>query len=125
MKPFANPTPNYLFLSFLDEDGVFGRVPQIAIDDIHEQIHLYHKNNTIELQGLDHCATNAMKQYIKSRPNPSTASIKRTRELDATDVAFHPLFGKHQGRKNAKCPWNIVKNCVKNVIFLQIFSIFL
>ena len=37
--------------------------------------------------------SNAYKQYVKSRPNPSSESIKRIKALDLNALGYHPLFG--------------------------------
>jgi hypothetical protein len=36
---------------------------------------------------------NAYKQYAKSRPNPSTESVKRVKVMDQNALGYHPLFG--------------------------------
>ncbi len=77
-----------------EDDGMLGRVPQTAVDENLEQLELLHNNQPIELDGLKKTCENAMKQYLKSRPNPSTASIKRIKEIDASEIGFHPVFGK-------------------------------
>lgn len=35
---------------------------------------------------------NAYKQYLKSRPAPSSESVKRIKNLDLTSVQVHPIF---------------------------------
>uniref|UniRef100_A0AAZ1XTM0 Helicase C-terminal domain-containing protein n=1 Tax=Oreochromis aureus TaxID=47969 RepID=A0AAZ1XTM0_OREAU len=54
------------------EEGVFGRVPQRILDD----------------------ESNAYKQYLKSRPNPSPESIRRVKNIDLSSMGVHPVLGK-------------------------------
>lgn len=79
-------------LPYLDADGVLGRVPQSVLDE--EEAHLLtaHENSN-ELQNLKQVSENAYKQYLKSRPNPSSESIKRVKTSDLSSIAVHPLIG--------------------------------
>ena len=36
---------------------------------------------------------NACKQYVRSRPPPSSESVKRSKEMAHADMAAHPLLG--------------------------------
>ncbi|CAF99200.1 unnamed protein product, partial [Tetraodon nigroviridis] len=74
-----------------DSDGVFGRVPQSILDDESSHLVMAHENS-LDLQNLHRVSENAYKQYLKSRPNPSTESIRRVKSTDASSMAVHPLL---------------------------------
>nr|XP_060641416.1 ATP-dependent RNA helicase DDX54 [Anolis sagrei ordinatus] len=74
-----------------DTDGMFGRVPQSIIDDEESLLQTGHERSQ-ELQSLRQVADNAQKQYQKSRPAPSSESIKRVKEMDFSLLGIHPLF---------------------------------
>lgn len=44
----------------------------------------------VSLRGV---VENACKQYIRSRPPPSSESVKRSKELSHADIYGHPLLG--------------------------------
>lgn len=72
-------------------DGVLGRVPQSVVDD--EDGSLRHTLEArLELRGLGRVADNAQRQYVRSRPAASPASIKRAKELELATLGLHPLF---------------------------------
>ncbi|KAF6733163.1 ATP-dependent RNA helicase DDX54 [Oryzias melastigma] len=73
-------------------DGVLGRVPQSILDDEGSHLITAHENS-LDLQNLHRVSENAYKQYLKSRPNPSTESIRRVKNLDLSCMAVHPLLG--------------------------------
>uniref|UniRef100_A0A8C6P992 RNA helicase n=1 Tax=Nothobranchius furzeri TaxID=105023 RepID=A0A8C6P992_NOTFU len=75
-----------------DSDGVFGRVPQSILDDESSHLIVAHEKS-LELQNLHHVSENAYKQYLKSRPNPSTESIRRVKNTDVSTMMVHPLLG--------------------------------
>ncbi|XP_007442076.1 ATP-dependent RNA helicase DDX54 [Python bivittatus] len=74
-----------------DSDGVFGRVPQVIIDDEESLLQTDHERS-LELQNLRRISDNAQKQYQKSRPSPSPESIKRVKEMEFSLLGIHPLF---------------------------------
>ncbi|XP_063172032.1 ATP-dependent RNA helicase DDX54 [Candoia aspera] len=74
-----------------DLDGVFGRVPQVIIDDEESLLQTDHERS-LELQNLRCVSDNAQKQYQKSRPSPSLESIKRVKEMEFSLLGIHPLF---------------------------------
>lgn len=76
-----------------DSEGVFGRVPQSILDDEGAHLITAHENSQ-DLQNLHRVSENAYKQYLKSRPNPSSESIRRVKSTDMTSVAVHPLLGQ-------------------------------
>ena len=43
---------------------------------------------------LRQVAANGYKQYIKSRPNASSESVKRSKQIDTATLPVHPLFSK-------------------------------
>lgn len=83
------------------EEGVFGRVPQSILDDESSHLITAHENS-LDLQNLRHVSENAYKQYLKSRPNPSTESIRRVKSTDLSSMAVHPLLGQFSGRRTLK-----------------------
>lgn len=83
---FANPEHTE------ESDGVFGRVPQSILDD--EAAHLITAHeNSLDLQNMQRVSENAYKQYLKSRPGPSSESIRRVKSLDVSNMAVHPVLG--------------------------------
>lgn len=76
-----------------DEDDIFGKVPQSIIDEEGEHL-WYHHEHSSDLVSQSKVCSNAMKQYVKSRPLPSTASIKRSKEINLDHLLVHPMFGK-------------------------------
>ncbi len=76
-----------------DADGVFGRVPQSILDDEESQLLTAHENS-LDLQNLRRISENAYKQYLKSRPDPSSESIKRAKNTELSSMAVHPLLGE-------------------------------
>ncbi|XP_058014592.1 ATP-dependent RNA helicase DDX54 [Ahaetulla prasina] len=83
---FANPHQKPT-----DSDGVFGRVPQIILDDEESLLQTDHERS-LDLQSLRRVSDNALKQYQKSRPSSSPESIKRVKEMEFSLVGIHPLF---------------------------------
>lgn len=71
---------------------MLGRVPQSILDDEGSHLITAHENS-LDLQNLHRVSENAYKQYLKSRPNPSTESIRRVKNLDLSCMAVHPLLG--------------------------------
>ncbi|KAM8744316.1 ATP-dependent RNA helicase DDX54 [Acanthopagrus schlegelii] len=87
-RPVQFATPEHT----QDSEGVFGRVPQSILDD--ESAHLFTAHeNSHDLDNLHRVSENAYKQYLKSRPNPSTESIRRVKSTDTSLMAVHPLLG--------------------------------
>lgn len=76
-----------------DSEGVFGRVPQSILDDEGSHLITAHENSQ-DLQSLHRVSENAYKQYLKSRPNPSSESIRRVKNTDMSSMAVHPLLGQ-------------------------------
>ncbi|XP_071476984.1 ATP-dependent RNA helicase DDX54-like [Diadema antillarum] len=76
----------------VEADGHLGRVPQSVVDEEESLLRNYHKRST-DLAALTRVVGNAMKHYLRSRPLPSTASVKRSKEIDPVDIAYHPLYG--------------------------------
>ena len=72
---------------------MIGRVPQSIIDEEGELVGNYH-NQSVELESLQKACNNAAKHYLKTRPNPSTASLKRVREMGIMGIGYHPILGK-------------------------------
>uniref|UniRef100_A0A8D2ZNZ5 RNA helicase n=1 Tax=Scophthalmus maximus TaxID=52904 RepID=A0A8D2ZNZ5_SCOMX len=75
-----------------DSEGVFGRVPQSILDDEGSHLSTAHENS-LDLQNMYRVSENAYKQYLKSRPNPSSESIRRVKNTDMSSMAVHPLLG--------------------------------
>ncbi|KAG8190766.1 hypothetical protein JTE90_024892 [Oedothorax gibbosus] len=74
-----------------DEDGVCGSVPQAIIDDEADLLRTWHEKH-FDLESMLKVTKNAYNQYIKSRPNPSSESVKRMKEFSFVSTEFHPIF---------------------------------
>ncbi|XP_013884115.1 ATP-dependent RNA helicase DDX54 [Austrofundulus limnaeus] len=75
-----------------DSGGVFGRVPQSILDDEGSHLIVTHENS-LDLENLQRVSENAYKQYLKSRPSPSSESIRRVKNTEMASMAVHPLLG--------------------------------
>ncbi|XP_038052090.1 ATP-dependent RNA helicase DDX54-like [Patiria miniata] len=75
-----------------DNDSVIGRVPQTIIDDEEELVTHFHRQS-VDLEGLQRACRNAAKQYLKTRPHPSVASLKRSKGMAMGESEYHPIFG--------------------------------
>ncbi|XP_045622941.2 ATP-dependent RNA helicase DDX54 isoform X2 [Procambarus clarkii] len=75
-----------------DWNYMYGSVPQNILDNEAEQILYMHKTSS-ELTNMKKVVGNAYKQYVKSRPAPSSESIKRMKENHLVcTLGFHPLL---------------------------------
>ncbi|KAK3587969.1 hypothetical protein CHS0354_014486 [Potamilus streckersoni] len=76
-----------------DSDGLYGGVPQSAIDDMEGKLRIWMAESS-ELQSMQKVCENAMKQYLKSRPVSALESIKRAKQMDKTGahLGIHPIF---------------------------------
>lgn len=72
------------------QNGVYGSVPQSAIEQEDDVIQRLHSNSS-ELDALKKVSTNAQKQYIRSRNQPAPESIKRAKNLPQI-IQLHPMF---------------------------------
>eukprot|EP00118_Oscarella_pearsei_P019961 m.214914 g.214914 ORF g.214914 m.214914 type:complete len:461 (+) comp39821_c1_seq15:1000-2382(+) len=74
-------------------DGLFGEFPARLLQVEHDSIRKYH-SHTAELNDLARVCSNAYKQYVRSRPLPSAESIKRHKQMIATNPSLcpHPLL---------------------------------
>lgn len=91
-RPASDPAPCGV-TGAVGVDGVLGRVPQSVVDE--EDCSLQNTlEASLELRGLGRVAHNAQQQYVRSRPAPSSESIKRAKELDLAALGLHPLFSE-------------------------------
>lgn len=74
-----------------EESGLCGRVPQAVIDEECELLRSLQLQST-DLQSMERVCSNAMIQYLKSRPAPSSESTKRMKQHLREELAPHPLF---------------------------------
>ena len=74
-----------------DWDGYFGRVGQGIIDDGSSVVKMWH-GESVELHGMIRVYTSAYKQYLRSCPNPSYESIKKSKEIKLDRLGPHPMF---------------------------------
>ncbi|XP_069954053.1 ATP-dependent RNA helicase DDX54 [Cherax quadricarinatus] len=75
-----------------DWNYMYGSVPQTLLDNETEQINYMNKTST-EFASMKKVIGNAYKQYVKSRPAPSSESIKRMKENHVVcTVGLHPLL---------------------------------
>jgi len=86
-----------------DDDGLFGTVPRSFLDGAEESLRILHENSH-DLVSLRNVVSNACKQYTRSRPPPSSESVKRSKEMAHADVSVHPILGRmideSEGRRN-------------------------
>lgn len=73
------------------DDGLIGTVPQLLVDDEDNFMKTAH-DKSHDLVSLRQVAANGYKQYIKSRPNASSESVKRAKKIDTGALSSHPLF---------------------------------
>lgn len=66
-------------------------MPQGIVDDEADILQSWH-DLSVELSSMLKVTKNAYKQYLKSRPAPSSESVKRIKNLDLTSVQVHPIF---------------------------------
>jgi len=68
-----------------------GSVPQSVLDEHADNLNRWLSEH-VDLIHTQSQSANAYKQYLKSRPGASNESVKRCRELKATEIAPHPIF---------------------------------
>lgn len=73
------------------DDGLIGTVPQLLVDDEENFMKTAH-DQSHDLVSLRQVAANGYKQYIKSRPNTSSESVKRAKKIDTGSLSIHPIF---------------------------------
>lgn len=74
-----------------DENGLCGYVPQALIDEEADMLRLWHESSH-DLRSMAKVCSNAYKQYVKTRPLPSSESIKRVKEVSEMTSKYHPIF---------------------------------
>ncbi|KNC81841.1 hypothetical protein SARC_05861 [Sphaeroforma arctica JP610] len=75
-----------------DTDNIIGTVPEILLMDLREHVKELHKSN-YDLGSVAKTVENAYQMYNKSRPKPSSASVRRAKdEIVGHHVAIHPDF---------------------------------
>ncbi|XP_014239422.1 ATP-dependent RNA helicase DDX54 [Cimex lectularius] len=77
----------------LEDDGALGKVPQSVLDTELSEHDSWHAEGS-DLASTRHVAENAYKQYIRSRPGASPASVKRAKEINLVSLGDHFLFRK-------------------------------
>ncbi|CAH1773023.1 unnamed protein product [Owenia fusiformis] len=77
-----------------DEDGVYGMMPQVTLDEHQEKITQI-TSTSVDLKNLKQVSENGYKQYLRSRPAAASESIKRTKEMQALALGQHPMFGSN------------------------------
>lgn len=94
-----------------NEDGVFGSVPQIIIDEENELLERIHSLH-VDLNGMKKVCVNAYKQYVRSRPAPDSESVRNVKAIISKDFGFHPIFNNPvSGVKN-----ELIRNDLLNSI---------
>ncbi|KFM58946.1 ATP-dependent RNA helicase DDX54, partial [Stegodyphus mimosarum] len=88
---FLGKPIKYAKLNMEDEDGICGAVPQNIIDDEADVLQMWHKAS-VELTNMRKVTKNAYQQYLKSRPAPSSESVKRMKEFPFASAEIHPIF---------------------------------
>eukprot|EP00752_Nemacystus_decipiens_P002961 g2751.t1 len=74
----------------------YGNFPQQVMDDENESLKEIIGNSGSALAGLQRVCQNAMKQYRRTRPDPSGRAIVRAKLLDRGET--HPLLVKFEAR---------------------------
>lgn len=93
-KPLRNAKEEYK--EFDDKDFVYGSVPQSVIDDQEDILRNIHQHSS-DLVTEKETSVQAYKRYLKSRPAPSSESIKRMKETSMMCLNLHPLLTDHCG----------------------------
>ncbi|XP_035215565.1 ATP-dependent RNA helicase DDX54-like isoform X2 [Stegodyphus dumicola] len=88
---FLGKPIKYAKLNMEDEDGICGAVPQNIIDDEADVLQIWHRAS-VELTNMLKVTKNAYQQYLKSRPAPSSESVKRMKEFPFASAEIHPIF---------------------------------
>lgn len=86
-KPLQFPSDN----STSADSGLCGKVPQALIDEELEMLRMLHHESS-DLKNMQRVCSNAMIQYLRSRPPASSESSKRMRQILKDDIPFHPIF---------------------------------
>jgi len=81
-------------------DAVYGTIPQTVIDDEDENLRVW--NARSDIGDLKRVASNAYKQYIKSRPVPASESVKRAKSIAETPPTQHPLFAGYVANEDVE-----------------------
>ncbi|KAF0300491.1 ATP-dependent RNA helicase DDX54 [Amphibalanus amphitrite] len=84
-------TPNTSLDENVDWHGYVGTVPQELVDVDSEQMQLWHSSSS-DLRSALQSSRNAFKQYLRSRPAASLASVKRLKEESSRSLGVHPLL---------------------------------
>ncbi|OQV16274.1 ATP-dependent RNA helicase DDX54 [Hypsibius exemplaris] len=78
--------------SAVDEDGLFGAIPQFVIDEEEDSIRKWHEESD-ELRGMVTVCSNGYKKYLATRPAPASESVSRVKkQYRDIKLAFHPTF---------------------------------
>ncbi|KAH7729314.1 ATP-dependent RNA helicase DDX54 [Aphelenchoides avenae] len=76
-----------------EDDVVIGRFPDALVHletDFLKTIH----ENALEISDLKHKSENALKKYMRTRPQPSAESVRRVKSMREKELAPHPYFLK-------------------------------
>lgn len=76
-------------LAILNGETVYGRFPQTVIDLVSDRVREIIDSSS-ELNSLQKACTNAFRLYSKTKPSPSSESIRRAKELPREGL--HPIF---------------------------------
>ncbi|CAK9831646.1 ATP-dependent RNA helicase DDX54 [Anthophora retusa] len=77
--------------SLENSDGAIGKLPQVMIEEELAELINWH-NCSVDLKNIEKVCDNAYKQYIRSRPAPSSESIKRVKELNIGKAGVIPEY---------------------------------
>ncbi|XP_017783723.1 PREDICTED: ATP-dependent RNA helicase DDX54 [Nicrophorus vespilloides] len=72
-------------------NGNVGRIPQTLLEEQLTTLLNLHKDHN-DLEGTKQVATNGYMQYLRSRPNASTDSNKKVKEMSFGTCGIHPIF---------------------------------
>ncbi|XP_056633508.1 ATP-dependent RNA helicase DDX54 [Diorhabda sublineata] len=77
----------------VNRNGTVGRIPQSLLEEQQSTLLTLHENN-MELISVRKVSENGYQQYIRTRPNASSDSNRRVKELPLSSCWVHPIFKK-------------------------------
>lgn len=85
--------------SGVQEDGLYGLMPQQLLDEENETIRK-HIETKKDLRDMLKVCENAYKHYLKTREKPSGESVRKMKQYNGESIAVHPIFRQSNGDAN-------------------------
>ena len=82
--------------SGVQEDGLYGLMPQHLLDEENETIRK-HIETKKDLRDMLKVCENAYKHYLKTREKPSGESVRKMKQYNGESIAVHPIFRQSAG----------------------------